>query len=72
MHFIATGALSNLALLLTVYPDIKQYLEQISIMGGSSELGNMTPAAEFNICKIVFIDLFKRFYNLKILPISFI
>ncbi|KAL4438606.1 hypothetical protein ABPG74_015504 [Tetrahymena malaccensis] len=60
IHFIATGALTNLAILLTIYPDIKQYIEQISIMGGSITLGNSTPAAEFNIqmdpeaAKIVF------------------
>ncbi|KAL4430526.1 hypothetical protein ABPG74_005451 [Tetrahymena malaccensis] len=49
VHFVATGAYSNLAILLTIYPDVKNYIEQISLMGGAVFLGNQTPAAEFNI-----------------------
>lgn len=44
-----TGALTNAALLLRVYPDVVTNLEQIVLLGGSAGLGNMTPSAEFNI-----------------------
>ena len=46
---MATGQLTNVALLLILYPEVKQYLEQITIMGGSIGIGNTSPAAEFNI-----------------------
>ena len=49
VHLVATGQLTNVALLLTVYPEVKQFLEQISIMGGCIGVGNTSPAAEFNI-----------------------
>ena len=56
---VALGPLSNLARLFIVRPDLKDKIEQISIMGGGS-YGNWTAAAEFNIwvdpeaAKIVF------------------
>jgi pyrimidine-specific ribonucleoside hydrolase len=46
--------------LLTQYPDIKEKIELISIMGGSINYGNISPCAEYNIwvdpeaAKIVF------------------
>ena len=46
---VPTGALTNLALLLLTRPDLKSRIERISLMGGSAEGGNWTPAAEFNI-----------------------
>jgi len=46
---IATGPLTNVALLLQTYPEIKKYIEQIVFMGGAIGLGNVSPAAEFNI-----------------------
>jgi len=46
---VATGALTNVALLLTVYPEIKSKISQLSILGGSIGIGNISPAAEFNI-----------------------
>lgn len=48
---IATGALTNVALLLSVYPEVKDSLEKIVTMGGAIGLGNTSPAAEFN-CEI--------------------
>ncbi len=45
----ATGALTNVALALTVEPKLRQWLRGITIMGGSTGIGNTTPVAEFNI-----------------------
>ena len=44
---IAVGPLTNVALLLAHYPGARP--ERLVIMGGSIGLGNVTPAAEFNI-----------------------
>jgi purine nucleosidase/pyrimidine-specific ribonucleoside hydrolase len=44
---IATGPLTNVALLLARYPEAKP--ERIVLMGGAIAEGNVTPAAEFNI-----------------------
>jgi len=49
LEIIATGPLTNVALALTVYPDLKNLVRHIWIMGGSAYSGNRTPAAEFNI-----------------------
>lgn len=46
---IATGPLTNLAHLLNRYPEIGDKIDQISLMGGSTDRGNWTPLAEFNI-----------------------
>ena len=46
---IATGPLTNVALLLARYPELESRLERIVLMGGSIGEGNTTPAAEFNI-----------------------
>lgn len=46
---VATGPLTNIALALKMNPAIKENIEEIVIMGGSYQLGNTTPAAEFNI-----------------------
>ena len=46
---ITIGPLTNIALALKLCPEIKSHIELISIMGGSASLGNVTPAAEFNI-----------------------
>jgi inosine-uridine nucleoside N-ribohydrolase len=44
---VATGPLTNVALLLARYPDAAP--ERIVLMGGSIGEGNETPAAEFNV-----------------------
>jgi len=44
---LAVGPLTNVALLLSRHPDARP--ERIVLMGGSIGLGNVTPAAEFNI-----------------------
>ncbi|MFI5619527.1 nucleoside hydrolase [Streptomyces sp. NPDC051567] len=46
---VPTGPLTNIALLLTRYPDCAPRIREIVLMGGSTERGNRTPAAEFNI-----------------------
>lgn len=46
---IPTGALTNVALFLLTYPELKKRIERISLMGGACWGGNWTAAAEFNI-----------------------
>jgi inosine-uridine nucleoside N-ribohydrolase len=40
---------TNLALLLTLYPDVLGNVERIVFMGGSASVGNITAVAEFNV-----------------------
>ncbi len=57
---VALGPLTNIALLLTLHPEVRPKIEKIAIMGGSLDSGNILPRAEFNIyhdpeaAKIVF------------------
>ncbi len=57
---IATGPLTNVAIMLLARPELKAGLERIVLMGGAVGAGNWTPSAEFNIhvdpeaAKIVF------------------
>ena len=44
-----TGPLTNIAMALRKAPDVVPRIEEIVLMGGSIGLGNITPAAEFNI-----------------------
>jgi len=46
---VATGPLTNVALLLARHPEVDRGLERVVLMGGSIGEGNVTPAAEFNI-----------------------
>ncbi len=46
---VATGPLTNVALALALYPELARRLEAIVLMGGAVGLGNVTPAAEFNM-----------------------
>jgi pyrimidine-specific ribonucleoside hydrolase len=46
---IPTGPLTNIATFLREYPELKERVARISLMGGSIGLGNTTPAAEFNV-----------------------
>lgn len=46
---VALGPLTNLAVALAREPQLAQRLAGISLMGGSTTAGNVTPAAEFNI-----------------------
>ncbi|WP_442602532.1 ribonucleoside hydrolase RihC [Paenibacillus sp. KN14-4R] len=57
---VPIGPLTNIALLLTMYPDVKEKIDEIVLMGGSTTRGNMGVMSEFNIAadpeaaKIVF------------------
>ena len=60
LTLVATGPLTNVAMAFAKAPKSMGRLEQIVLMGGAIELGNVTPAAEFNVyvdphaAKIVF------------------
>lgn len=45
----ATGPLTNVATAIRKEPRLRDWLQGISLMGGSTAGGNVTPAAEFNI-----------------------
>lgn len=46
---VATGALTNVALLLLAFPEVKARLLHITVLGGAWGVGNMSPDAEWNI-----------------------
>lgn len=46
---VATGPLTNLAMAFRRNPTAAAKVQQIVLMGGAYQLGNVTPAAEFNI-----------------------
>lgn len=46
---VATGALTNMADVVERLPHLRDRIARIVLMGGAVELGNWTPAAEFNI-----------------------
>ena len=46
---VPIGPLTNIALALRQAPDIVERIAGISLMGGSSTVGNVTPVAEFNL-----------------------
>lgn len=48
ISIVATAPLTNIALLLKTFPDVKDKIEHIYIMGGSTLQGNITLASEFN------------------------
>lgn len=46
---VPIGPLTNIALLFKVYPEVKNNIDEIILMGGAIFGGNVTPTAEFNI-----------------------
>ena len=46
---VATGPLTNVALLLALHPDHEARIARVVLMGGAIGEGNVTPAAEFNM-----------------------
>eukprot|EP01059_Diplonema_ambulator_P035227 TRINITY_DN8211_c0_g1_i1.p1 TRINITY_DN8211_c0_g1~~TRINITY_DN8211_c0_g1_i1.p1 ORF type:complete len:349 (+),score=55.00 TRINITY_DN8211_c0_g1_i1:53-1048(+) len=46
---VATGALTNVALLVRAHPEVLENIREISFMGGALGVGNRHPVAEFNI-----------------------
>jgi len=49
IDFVVTGAMTNLAILLKAFPDIKTKIKAVTVMGGAIGKGNVSPAAEFNL-----------------------
>lgn len=49
LHVVAIGPLTNLALAFRRDPELASRLARVTLMGGSLNWGNITPAAEFNI-----------------------
>jgi len=50
LNVVTVGPLTNLAIAFTKYPDLKNYIEKISMMGGAAFVaGNHNMVAEFNI-----------------------
>lgn len=60
LEILAIGPLTNIALCILTYPEVKKLIKRITIMGGATVGGNMNAAAEFNMfvdpeaAKIVF------------------
>ncbi|KAJ2397397.1 Uridine nucleosidase 1, partial [Coemansia sp. RSA 2603] len=48
VSIVATGPLTNIALLVSVYREVIPRIKTLSIMGGAIGFGDFTPAAEFN------------------------
>jgi len=48
LTILATGPLTNIAMVLMLRPDLAANIERLVFMGGSSTTGNHTAAAEFN------------------------
>jgi inosine-uridine nucleoside N-ribohydrolase len=46
---VPTGPLTNVATLLSTYPEVRPKIREIVLMGGSTARGNVRPYAEFNI-----------------------
>lgn len=46
---LVTGPMTNIAMAMRLEPGILSHIERIVFMGGSMALGNITPAAEFNM-----------------------
>lgn len=49
LTLVPIGPLTNIALLFKTFPEIKDKIDEIVLMGGSSIGGNVTASAEFNI-----------------------
>lgn len=46
---VPIGPLTNIALLIRLYPEVVNHIKEIVLMGGSATRGNASPAAEFNM-----------------------
>lgn len=46
---VAIGPLTNIALLLKVYPEVKENIKEVVMMGGSASRGNMGVMSEYNV-----------------------
>eukprot|EP00198_Chlamydomonas_reinhardtii_P002967 XP_001692303.1 predicted protein [Chlamydomonas reinhardtii] len=66
VRLVCTGALTNAALLLALYPEAAQWVELV-LMGGAMGVGNTGPVMEFNIqtdeLLLFFADTYKRVFK---------
>lgn len=46
---VALAPMTNLALLLRMYPEVATRIDRVVFMGGSASIGNASPVAEFNV-----------------------
>ncbi len=59
LQLLVLGPMTNIAIAILKYPDLKNYIDRIYMMGGSRDFGNHSQYAEFNIwgdphaCEIV-------------------
>ncbi len=59
LQLLVLGPMTNIAIAILKYPDLKNYIDKIFMMGGSRSFGNHSQYAEFNIwgdphaCEIV-------------------
>lgn len=49
LEILAIAPMTNIAMALTKYPDLKDKIKSITVMGGTSGKGNIRPWAEFNV-----------------------
>ena len=49
LELLITGPMTNVAIALMLYPELKTLIRRITFMGGAMEKGNVVPHAEFNI-----------------------
>jgi hypothetical protein len=57
---VATGSMTNMALLVSLYPEVVEWVKGVVIMGGAVKVGNVTPVAEFNIWVCIYVILTKN------------
>ncbi|HQU27038.1 MAG TPA: nucleoside hydrolase [Acidimicrobiales bacterium] len=72
LTIVAIGPLTNLAVLLQRHPGIDERVERVVIMGGASLMGNVTPAAEFNVWADpeAARDVFEARWPMAIMPLD--
>lgn len=49
LTIVTTGPMTNIAMALKLKPEINEKIEELVLMGGAYQHGNVSPAAEFNI-----------------------
>lgn len=58
---ISSGPMTNIALFVTVHPELLSGVEEFVFMGGGVGMGNRSSVAEFNIlCDRMFLDASHR------------
>lgn len=61
---ISSGPMTNIALFVTVHPELLAGVEEFVFMGGGVGMGNRSSVAEFNIlCDRMFLDTSYRPFN---------